>query len=166
MDFIFKACIFWPKSELKLNEFFYPMQCWKTWAKYFVFLCTIFMYKLCSTIHMNFILKVDLHVFTLVSLMIIKTFQVKLSVKKIVISHLYRHQLKSFADRPNHAFSMNFQQNNSRKSNNPFNLSQSKYLVLSISSSSEKYHNHTQIHQTYGKWIHYFSKKRTIEKHW
>ena len=80
------------------------------------------------------ILKVDLHlhVFTLVSLMIIKTFQVKLSVKKIVISHLYRHQLKSFADRPNHAFSMNFQQNNSRKSNNPFNLSQSKYLVLSI----------------------------------
>ena len=80
------------------------------------------------------ILKVDLRldVFTLVSLFIIKTFQVKFSVKKIVISHLYRHQLKSFADRPNHAFSMNFQQNNSRKSNNPFNLSQSKYLVVSI----------------------------------
>ena len=144
MDFIFKACIFWPKSELKLNEFFYPMQCWKTWAKYFVFVlysCTNYVLLFTWIL----ILKVDLHLhgFTLVSIMIIKTFQVKFSVKKIVISHLYRHQLKSFADRPNHAFSMNFQQNNSRKSNNPFNLSQSKYLVLSISNSSEKYHNHT-----------------------
>ena len=144
MDFIFKACIFWPKSELKLNEFSYPMQCWKTWAKYFVFLCTIF-YS-CRNYVLLFtwilILKVDLHlhVCTLVSIIIIKTFQVKFSVKKIVISHLYRHQLKSFADRPNHAFSMNFQQNNSRKSNNPFNLSQSKYLVLSISSGSGAVH--------------------------